>query len=176
MERANTLMRSSDNGSVGHFMPSSRPCDRLAKPISTEHHVGTALYNASTIVKRGRRARTSKCCTFIQGVSYNHSCPCTQATSYNMGSISEHKSVFADLENVPYDEAYRVQQAFDQDASPDKISLGAGVYRDEHAQAWTLPSVKMVRAKIWRSRVRLEGSPCLTASRPCPRSPTCTTI
>ncbi|KAJ9148951.1 Replication factor C subunit 1 [Pleurostoma richardsiae] len=65
-----------------------------------------------------------------------------------MGSIVEHKSIFSDLEQIPYDEAYRVQQAFNQDPSPDKISLGAGVYRDENAQPWTLPSVKLAMTRI----------------------------
>lgn len=53
-------------------------------------------------------------------------------------------SIFSDLEQIPYDEAYTVLQAFNQDPSPEKITLGAGVYRDDNAKPWTLPSVKLV--------------------------------
>ena len=53
-------------------------------------------------------------------------------------------SIFSDLEQIPYDEAYRVLQAFSQDPSPEKITLGAGVYRDDNGKPWTLPSVKLV--------------------------------
>ena len=53
-------------------------------------------------------------------------------------------SIFSGLKQIPYDEAYTVLQAFNQDPSPEKITLGAGVYRDDNAKPWTLPSVKMV--------------------------------
>ncbi|EFW98951.1 DNA replication factor c subunit [Grosmannia clavigera kw1407] len=67
-----------------------------------------------------------------------------------MGSIvaPETQSRFADLELLPYDEAYIVQKSFVDDPSPDKITLGAGVYRDENAKPWTLPSVKLALSRL----------------------------
>ncbi|KAI0480913.1 aspartate aminotransferase [Xylariaceae sp. FL0804] len=59
-----------------------------------------------------------------------------------MGSLSQPSSVFSHLETLPYDEAFTVSAAFTKDPSPDKISLGAGVYRDDDGKPWTLPCVR----------------------------------
>ncbi|KAH9899057.1 aspartate aminotransferase [Xylariomycetidae sp. FL2044] len=61
-----------------------------------------------------------------------------------MGSLDQESSpsLFSALKPIPYDEAYRVSAAYTEDPSPDKISLGAGVYRDDDGRPWTLTSVK----------------------------------
>jgi aspartate aminotransferase len=43
------------------------------------------------------------------------------------------------------DEAFAVTADFLADTDARKVSLGAGVYRDENSQPWILPSVKAVR-------------------------------
>jgi hypothetical protein len=50
----------------------------------------------------------------------------------------------AAIPELPSDEAFAVTSEFKADDSITKVSLGAGVYRDEHAQPWILPSVKAV--------------------------------
>ncbi|KAI1503362.1 aspartate aminotransferase [Biscogniauxia marginata] len=59
-----------------------------------------------------------------------------------MGSLSQPVSVFSSLKPIPYDEAFRLVKAIAEDPSPQKVSLGAGVYQDEDGKFWTLPSVK----------------------------------
>ncbi|KAI1255180.1 hypothetical protein MGN70_003244 [Eutypa lata] len=59
-----------------------------------------------------------------------------------MNNISHSFSIFDSVEFSPYDDAYKVLAAFADDSHPDKVSLGAGVYRDDDAQPWTLSSVK----------------------------------
>ncbi|KAI0166196.1 aspartate aminotransferase [Xylariaceae sp. FL1272] len=59
-----------------------------------------------------------------------------------MGSLDQSSSLFTSLPTLPYDEAFRTLEAFTNDSNPGKISLGAGVYRDDHGKPWTLPSVK----------------------------------
>lgn len=61
-----------------------------------------------------------------------------------MNNISHSSSIFDSVEFSPYDDAYKVLAAFADDSHPDKVSLGAGVYRDDDAQPWTLSSVKKV--------------------------------
>lgn len=50
----------------------------------------------------------------------------------------------ASLPLLPYDEAFALTQEFVSDVHPLKVSLGAGVYRDEQSKPWVLPSVRMV--------------------------------
>jgi aspartate/tyrosine/aromatic aminotransferase len=47
----------------------------------------------------------------------------------------------ADIPVLPLDEAFAVTAEFKADTFPQKVSLGAGVYRDEHGSPWVLPSV-----------------------------------
>lgn len=49
-----------------------------------------------------------------------------------------------DLSEEPLDEAFALTAAFQVDDHPNKVSLGAGIYRDEDGQPWTLPSVAKV--------------------------------
>lgn len=85
-----------------------------------------------------------------------------------MGSIVVPKvrSRFADLEPFPYDEAYKVQKSFVDDPSPDKITLGAGVYRGEDAKPWTLPSVKLVCGQFRRMSHESHRRPDLFSFHP----------
>ena len=62
-----------------------------------------------------------------------------------MGSLPIPESRFAALEEEPMDEAFLIMRDFALDAAPGKVSLGAGVYRDNDAKPWILPSVRKVR-------------------------------
>lgn len=64
-----------------------------------------------------------------------------------MGSLPIPESRFGHLDDVPMDEAFMIMRDFALDEHPGKISLGAGVYRDDEAKPWVLPSVK----EVWRS-------------------------
>ncbi|KAK7536418.1 aspartate aminotransferase [Phyllosticta citribraziliensis] len=59
-----------------------------------------------------------------------------------MGSLPIPDSRFAHLDEYPMDEAFMIMRDFALDAHPHKISLGAGVYRDNEAKPWILPSVR----------------------------------
>ncbi|KAL4951896.1 pyridoxal phosphate-dependent transferase [Aspergillus filifer] len=48
----------------------------------------------------------------------------------------------ASIPSLPRDEAFAVTADFKADSHPQKVSLGAGVYRDEHSKPWVLSSVK----------------------------------
>lgn len=50
----------------------------------------------------------------------------------------------ADAPELPRDEAFAITADFKADTHPNKVSLGAGVYRDENSKPWILPSVKAV--------------------------------
>ncbi|KAK1621724.1 aspartate aminotransferase [Colletotrichum phormii] len=64
-----------------------------------------------------------------------------------MGSLAV-QSHFSSLVEAPYDEAFVVMQSVAADPTSDKVNLGLGVYRDDDAQPWTLPSVKKAQAQI----------------------------
>ena len=51
---------------------------------------------------------------------------------------------FGVIPELPLDEAFLLTAAFKADNHPRKVSLGAGVYRDEGGQPWVLPSVREV--------------------------------
>jgi aspartate aminotransferase, cytoplasmic len=57
-------------------------------------------------------------------------------------------SNLADAIELPRDEAFSITADFLADDYPNKVSLGAGVYRDENAQPWILPSVKAVSSAL----------------------------
>lgn len=54
------------------------------------------------------------------------------------------ESLFSHLETAPFDEIFGLLAACKNDPSPDKVSLAAGVYRDNEARSWRLPAVKEV--------------------------------
>ncbi|EXJ96506.1 aspartate aminotransferase [Capronia coronata CBS 617.96] len=54
----------------------------------------------------------------------------------------------ADVPVLPLDEAFALTAEFKADGCAQKVSLGAGVYRDEQGDPWVLPSVKKVRQQI----------------------------
>lgn len=49
---------------------------------------------------------------------------------------------FESIPVLPLDEAFAITAAFNADTDSRKVSLGAGVYRDENAKPWVLPSVR----------------------------------
>ncbi|KAK2797503.1 hypothetical protein FQN49_008989, partial [Arthroderma sp. PD_2] len=51
-------------------------------------------------------------------------------------------SLFTKLDTAPADEVFALMGDFQADTCPDKVSLGAGVYRDNDAKSWRLPAVK----------------------------------
>jgi aspartate/tyrosine/aromatic aminotransferase len=57
-----------------------------------------------------------------------------------------------DLSQIPVlerDEAFAITADFTADQDPRKVSLGAGVYRDENSKPWILPSVKKVSESLY---------------------------
>lgn len=56
------------------------------------------------------------------------------------------------IEILPLDEAFALTAEFEADEFPQKVSLGAGVYRDEESRPWVLPSVKKVRETLYMNR------------------------
>ncbi|KAH7322458.1 pyridoxal phosphate-dependent transferase [Stachybotrys elegans] len=54
----------------------------------------------------------------------------------------------ADCEALPRDEAFAITSDFLADQDPNKVSLGAGVYRDESSKPWILPSVKIAKDRL----------------------------
>lgn len=59
-----------------------------------------------------------------------------------MGSIPPSK--FSSLESVPLDPHYALKEDFAADNHPQKVILGSGIYRDENAKPWVLPTVSKV--------------------------------
>ncbi|KMU83535.1 aspartate aminotransferase [Coccidioides immitis H538.4] len=57
-------------------------------------------------------------------------------------------SQFSQLTTAPHDEVFALMGAFSADPFPDKVSLGAGVYRDNEARSWRLPTVKKVELQL----------------------------
>jgi aspartate aminotransferase, cytoplasmic len=57
-------------------------------------------------------------------------------------------SILGSIEELPLDEAYFLTAAFKADSDPQKVSLGAGVYRDNNAKPWVLSSVKEVMSAL----------------------------
>ncbi|KAF2083179.1 aspartate aminotransferase [Saccharata proteae CBS 121410] len=60
-----------------------------------------------------------------------------------MGSLPVSElSRFAGLEECPMDEAFAIMQMYALDQTEGKVSLGAGVYRDDDEKPWVLPTVR----------------------------------
>lgn len=55
---------------------------------------------------------------------------------------------YLNLSVVPADAAFGLMADYDADPFPNKVSLIAGAYRDEHGRPWVLPSVRKVVADI----------------------------
>lgn len=53
-------------------------------------------------------------------------------------------SKLANVPSLPLDEAFALTAAYNADGHADKVSLGAGVYRNGEGKPWVLPSVKKV--------------------------------
>ncbi|KEY74650.1 hypothetical protein S7711_08417 [Stachybotrys chartarum IBT 7711] len=51
----------------------------------------------------------------------------------------------AAVPELPRDEAFAITADFKADTHPKKVSLGAGVYRDENSKPWILPSVNAAK-------------------------------
>lgn len=51
---------------------------------------------------------------------------------------------FGVIPELPLDEAYALTAAYKADDFPQKVILGAGVYKDENGKPWILPCVKEV--------------------------------
>ncbi|KAJ5939639.1 hypothetical protein N7466_002773 [Penicillium verhagenii] len=47
-----------------------------------------------------------------------------------------------DLDVAPLSESFEVTRTYNADQFPNKVNLGQGVYRDDNAQPWVLPSVQ----------------------------------
>lgn len=57
-------------------------------------------------------------------------------------------SLFAQLDTAPHDEVFALMGAFIADPFPEKVSLGAGVYRTNEGNSWRLPSVKKAELRL----------------------------
>ncbi|RAL02534.1 PLP-dependent transferase [Aspergillus ibericus CBS 121593] len=55
-------------------------------------------------------------------------------------------SLFEQIPAVPADGAFAMIEAFKADPSEKKVNLSPGIYRDEDANTWVLPSVKKARS------------------------------
>ena len=65
------------------------------------------------------------------------------------------ESCFSHLETAPFDEIFGLLDAFKSDSSPDKVSLAAGVYRDNESRSWKLESVKQASLHMQSNRSTL---------------------
>ncbi|KAL4937094.1 hypothetical protein BDV06DRAFT_232798 [Aspergillus oleicola] len=54
----------------------------------------------------------------------------------------------ASIPELPRDEAFAVTADFKADTHPQKVSLGAGVYRDDNSKPWVLPSVREAKRRL----------------------------
>lgn len=64
-----------------------------------------------------------------------------------MGSLAQPTTDthFKTAEFVEPDAIFEVLRRFNGDASPDKVNVCVGAYRDENGKPWTLPSVQMAK-------------------------------
>lgn len=65
-------------------------------------------------------------------------------SSFSYQSVANMPANLAKIPALPRDEAFAVTADFIADHDPKKVSLGAGVYRDENSKPWVLPSVQAV--------------------------------
>jgi aspartate aminotransferase len=64
-----------------------------------------------------------------------------------MGSFQPF-SFFEDGVYVPPDSIFEVTKNYVADASPRKVNLGQGAYRDENGQPWVLPCVRLAEQAL----------------------------
>lgn len=67
--------------------------------------------------------------------------------------LTSQMSLFSGLPEVVPDAAFSLVEAYAADASPLKVDLSPGFYRDENAKPWVLPSVQKVAAVLVASEV-----------------------
>ncbi|KAI1949003.1 hypothetical protein LOZ12_002726 [Ophidiomyces ophidiicola] len=58
------------------------------------------------------------------------------------------ESLFSQLATAPPDEVFTLMGVFSADPFPEKVSLGAGVYRDNEARSWRLPAVRKAEERL----------------------------
>ncbi|ETN44797.1 uncharacterized protein HMPREF1541_09672 [Cyphellophora europaea CBS 101466] len=68
-------------------------------------------------------------------------------------------SGFGDIPELPLDEAFLLTAAFKADDHPQKVSLGAGVYKDEDGKPWILSSVKQAEKILYEASLDHEYLP-----------------
>lgn len=61
-------------------------------------------------------------------------------------------SLWAHLEEAPFDSNHETNAAFEKDTSSLKVNLGRGVYKDDNGKNWTLPSVLAAEKVIFESK------------------------
>ncbi|OAL26607.1 hypothetical protein AYO20_10031 [Fonsecaea nubica] len=57
-------------------------------------------------------------------------------------------SLFSAVPLAPSDAAFALTTAYNADTSPNKVSLGSGVYRDDNGEPWVLPVVKKAKSRL----------------------------
>ena len=76
--------------------------------------------------------------------------------------------MFENIRTAPPDPIFGLTAAFRQDPNPDKMNLGAGVYRDERGSTPILAAVKEAERRIWQDEdsktyLPIEGDPRFAA-------------
>lgn len=76
--------------------------------------------------------------------------------------------MFEGIPTAPPDAIFGLTEAHNRDPSPEKINLGAGVFRDEQGKTPILESVKEAERRIWRQEVSkvyldIQGDPRFAA-------------
>ena len=56
--------------------------------------------------------------------------------------------MFKKIGAAPPVEVFKLTADFQADSHPNKVSLGAGAYRDEHGKPWILPVVKKAELQL----------------------------
>ena len=56
--------------------------------------------------------------------------------------------MFNKIAAAPPVEVFKLTADYQADLSPNKVSLGAGAYRDEHGKPWILPVVKKAEMQL----------------------------
>jgi len=67
-------------------------------------------------------------------------------------------SMWSYLEPISLDQTKVVAMAFKKDTSPNKISLGEGIYADDNGKSYVLPAVAAVRIKCNFLPIFLNGN------------------
>lgn len=70
-------------------------------------------------------------------------------------------SWFANTEFIPPDAIFALTALYNQDASPTKVNLGQGTYRDDAGKPWILPAVQQARKELFDGGIDHEYLPIL---------------